>query len=495
MRFYNITEKGFFITDESFLALVSKTLIRTPQVMLQGLLHHPDSLGEFVKGQLSWGAQNPTGRPAFVFFTAILMVILGAHDYVPFILNALLGSVSVIFVYLICLSVFHSRRLGLTASFLLAISNYHILYSRSGFPHATLSFFLLLGILLYLRTFENGEKPDRKLFFAGACLGFLPAVHYSAGLATLFFLLFDFISIKNLKIKFLRFLYIFSGILLVTAVFELILSIQKLFGNLLHLSDNFFGYLEEIGRYFLVIVDYSRGTSSDVFYYLRMFYYLDGYLLFGLFILGTIILFLKRDWKDKRLTLIFSLSWFLLIVWSLISHKVTRTLVVGIPLLSIVMAYAIENLIKIVKNKIFQIGLLGMFLVLIFGLNFKMTLFILNLKSGYKEASSYLKDKNNLAIDAVGQGWMHYNFYLEKKFNAPHKTENPNILISDWGEYNSWNEYKGRYELLKVISNPIGNFPPLINDIYTSRTISDIERLSAVPGMNLIGIFAASNAK
>ncbi len=490
-RFYNITEKGFFISDESFFAIVEKTLAITPSVLADGILHHRDNLGAYIQERLWWGAQHTTARPGFIFPVAFLMMILGTHDYVPFVFNALLGALTILLVYLLGMSIFKSEKIALAASFLLAISNYHIFYSRTGLAQVTTAFFLALSVLLYLNIFNEKEIKFKNFFIIGLCWGYLLSTHQSVVPTLAIFFLFDFIFFgENFREKLKRLVYFGSGIISVIMFWEIILGARKLVANFFHLSENVHTYLEELSfLFFNNIGDWP--ANPDKLFYFDLLKRFDGWLIIALLFVGILVFILKKDWHDKKNLFLFSLTWFILIFWSLVPLKATRTMAIFVPILSLFCGYALVETLSVIKIKSYQISLVACFAIIIFVLNLTSTYQILNLKSGYKEVAVYLKNQNlNIKeIDAVGMGWLHYDFYLKQKFEAPHTIKNSRFLISDWGDKDSWQKFSQTGKLIAAFENPIGSFYPAIKDIYYGASAEFAEEIAQTSGIDKIGIF------
>lgn len=493
-RFYNITEKGFFISDESFFAMVAKTLATIPKVVIDGVINHRENLGSYIKEQLWWGAQNTTARPGFIFPVAFLMMILGTHDYVPFIFNALLGALSILLVYLAGISIFKSPKIALAASFLLAISNYHIFYSRTGLSQITTGFFLVFAVLLYLRTFEKDDNLAQKLFLTGLCLGYLLSTHQSIVPMIGVVFLFDFIFLgKNFREKIHRLFYLGIGTVLIVFFWEIILGARKLIAKFFYLSGNVHTYLEELLFLFWNNVG-GWPSNPDKFFYFDLLKRFDDWILVALLFLGILIFVIKKDWRNKKVIFIFILTWFVSIFWSFVPLKVPRIFAIFTPFLALFAAYSLWGLVSIFKNKIYQTIFVLSVIGLIFVLNFGTTIEILNLKSGYKEVSQYLKDKDylpiaGLKINAAGSGWMHYDFYLNQKIENVGVKEDADILISDWGAQDSWQKFSKRGKLEKVFDNPIGKFLPIVQDYFPSASIEFAEQVTQTPGIDTIGIF------
>lgn len=103
--------------------------------------------------------------PVAVYLTVPTVALFGTTPLGIRLTSMVLGSISVLFMFLLVrqLGKFHklpfeSDKLGLISAFLLAISPWHIQYSRLGFDMATLVFLLIFGLYLFFRGLDGRPK-------------------------------------------------------------------------------------------------------------------------------------------------------------------------------------------------------------------------------------------------------------------------------------------------------------------------------------------------
>jgi mannosyltransferase len=110
------------------------------------------------------------------------------------LLSAIFGTATVIMVYFTGKR-FFDKRAALTASFLLAISPFHIFYSRELTPYALLAFLVLMSVYFFKKALE---RPEWRLWTGFAFFGGLSVLtHYAAGFIFLAEMIFFLISWKK----------------------------------------------------------------------------------------------------------------------------------------------------------------------------------------------------------------------------------------------------------------------------------------------------------
>lgn len=85
---------------------------------------------------------------------------------------------------------YKSSTFELLGMFFLAISPWHIQYSRAGFEVTQLLFFLMVGIYLFLKTISAKKGKGKLLWISGVCFAAMPWVYSTAKMFTPFLLLF-----------------------------------------------------------------------------------------------------------------------------------------------------------------------------------------------------------------------------------------------------------------------------------------------------------------
>jgi len=168
-----------------------------------------DAFSLIKTGKDQWGESFPLVFESFGDYKSPLLSYLA----IPFVWlfgltkasitlpNALLGAASVYVVYLLTLELFPKKKiLAYLSSFLLAISSWHVMMSRGAFEANLTTFFLPLGVLLFLK----GLRERKYLNWSALVFGLNLFTYHSAKLITP--LLFVFLTVlywkkvrKNIK--------------------------------------------------------------------------------------------------------------------------------------------------------------------------------------------------------------------------------------------------------------------------------------------------------
>jgi len=99
---------------------------------------------------------------------------------------AIFGILGVYVFYLLTKELFEDERFGLLSAFVLAISPWHIQYSRAAFEVTQLLFFLILGLFFFFKALKNG----RWLWLSAVCFSLTPWVYSTAKLFVPMLILF-----------------------------------------------------------------------------------------------------------------------------------------------------------------------------------------------------------------------------------------------------------------------------------------------------------------
>lgn len=107
----------------------------------------------------------------FVYIVMPFVATLGLNEWVVRLPSALLGVGTVILIFLLAKEIFKNEWVGIFASLLLAISPWHLHFSRGGFETNVATFFISLGILLLLKSFK------KSLFLFWSMISFLTSMY------------------------------------------------------------------------------------------------------------------------------------------------------------------------------------------------------------------------------------------------------------------------------------------------------------------------------
>jgi len=106
-------------------------------------------------------------KPGLYFYLVIPFVkALGLNEWAVRIPGALLGVGTVLVIYFLVKEIFKDRSLALVSAFFLAVSPWHLHFSRGGWEVNTATFLITLGVWLFIRGLRNSR------YFIGSVLSF-----------------------------------------------------------------------------------------------------------------------------------------------------------------------------------------------------------------------------------------------------------------------------------------------------------------------------------
>jgi 4-amino-4-deoxy-L-arabinose transferase-like glycosyltransferase len=207
-----------------------------------------DAYSLLTTGKDHWGQSWPLAfrsfgdfkLPVYTYLTLPSLALLGLNEFAVRLPSALIGTLALLSTYLFTIEIFKKshlssfdrQMLGLTASFLLAISPWHISLSRGAFESNLTSFFLPLGLYFLLKTKHSNSPPyNLKLttynLTSGLILGlnlytYHAARYFTPLLLLTFILWFTFTQSTSTKPKLLLLkdnLKKFSPVLLIFSLF------------------------------------------------------------------------------------------------------------------------------------------------------------------------------------------------------------------------------------------------------------------------------------
>lgn len=153
-------------------------------------------------------------KPGFYFYLSLPFVkAFGLNEWAVRLPSCFLGIISVYFLYLLIRKVFKDKNWALFSSFLLAISPWHIHFSRGGWEANAATTFILIGVYLFFKGFK---KPK---WFLSSMLFFVFSLYtyHSArlivpllGLGLVLFYRNQVFSKKNIKMSIISFLLLIA---------------------------------------------------------------------------------------------------------------------------------------------------------------------------------------------------------------------------------------------------------------------------------------------
>lgn len=301
-----------------------------------------------------WSKLSFNGHPPLVtLIQHLFFKTFGISTFVARLPFVIFGTLTVYALYLLAERLFRNRNLSLLAAFLLAISNYHIWISRTGYLEGILIFFIVLGLYLFFKLLDKNSTKNYILF--GVSLGLAFMSKYTM----LFFLpaIFLYLLFWNRKI-------LFNKKILFTALVFLIVISPVIFYNLMVYKTR--GHLDlQLSQLFgmdiskdwpLFVDDQTKGLNDYLSNFKNAWQTLKsalGNIYFSLFALALIVMIwrkIKEKGKNKKIYLIFLLLFFLAIQTMVIGPAL-RFISVFVPLIIICLIYFIDWFYKLFKNK------------------------------------------------------------------------------------------------------------------------------------------------
>jgi len=118
-------------------------------------------------------------KPGLYFYAVLPFVkILGLNTWAVRIPGALFGVLSVFVIYLLVKELFENKKLALISALFLAISPWHLQFSRGGWEVNTATFFVLTGLLFFFKSI-NETSFRRKIIKLAVSSIFLVASLYT----------------------------------------------------------------------------------------------------------------------------------------------------------------------------------------------------------------------------------------------------------------------------------------------------------------------------
>lgn len=258
-----------------------------------------DEFGKFLPITFleSFGDFKP---PMYAYLTILPVFIFGLTEFATRFASAFFGSLTILLTYFLVLEIFYSAKqkktIALLSSFILAISPWHILLSRAAFEANVATFFIVLGVLLFL--FSTRDKKNLR-YLCFSFLAFLAAA-YTFNTSRVFLPLFvPILVILKRKILLQNWKYALAGV-----VPALLLSLPLLLflitpqAKLRYQEVNIFSDIKVIERTNLEIQNDNNSIVSKVLHNRRFAYGVE-YMAHYLDNLDPKFLFIKGDGNPK----------------------------------------------------------------------------------------------------------------------------------------------------------------------------------------------------
>lgn len=144
--------------------------------------------------------------PIYIYSVTALVKVFGLHDWVVRLPAVIFSLGTIILIYLLTLSIFKRRDVALLSAFLLTISPFMFIFSRTGFEATAGLMFYLLGVYLFLKARE------RRTLFIFSTLSFIFSMYSynSFRVITPFAILFLVILFLRDKISIKKYLVVWA---------------------------------------------------------------------------------------------------------------------------------------------------------------------------------------------------------------------------------------------------------------------------------------------
>lgn len=400
LRAYNLNRRGIIEHDEGHYLLASQLYSRSAfwAVSQSPALRAGTAILKELRDAViaeGGGTQNLTAKPMHYLVIAIALWIGNFSDTATLIPSAFFGTLTLMVVFMLGRKMF-GISVALLATLVLAVSAYHIFYSRSAIPQAGSVFFDCLGIYLYYRSTRRVDHELLLLFLAGLSIAVAFAFHYNLFWEFLAILLYEgWRWLEPRQVYWKRLFVVLAGfaipILGIELIFQSIRFLLSRVAPTLLAGLTFKTYFEQID--YQIHFNVERGFSPDLLFYPKLFWNWEGPLVCIILFLG-LLLVAKRLLARRELADLIVLAQFCLpfILWNTNSSQYPRSMVVALPFVALITASGLGESVKLIpaQTKYRNAALLLVTLaILVIGIS--KSLPIVRGTSGYADAASQLR--------------------------------------------------------------------------------------------------------
>lgn len=290
LRFYHISINPPALTwDEASWGYNAYTLSQTGR----------DEFGKFLPMSYleSFGDFKP---PLYAYASVIPVKLLGLNEFSTRFASAFFGSLTVLTVYFLVLELFElskrKRVLALGTSLLLAVSPWHILLSRAAFEANVATFFIVLGVFLFLFSTKN-SKNLKFVFVSFLSFGLATNTFNTSRVFLPMFVLFLLIVKRRILLKHWR-LSVISLIPAIIISIPLLLFLATPQAKLRYQEVNIFSDIQVIERVNREIANDGNSPFSKIIHNRRLTYTVE-YIRHYLDNLDPAFLFIRGDGNPK----------------------------------------------------------------------------------------------------------------------------------------------------------------------------------------------------
>ena len=363
LRFGGITDVGIRFDDESWYASDARLWHRCARVLtdaeaLQAIWHLDKQTLQGRMDHIGVDFRQRYNKPCqgYTFLASLMMFVVGDSPTALLVTNALCGTLAVAVVYALGVLLF-GRSVGLCGAFLLAVSPYHLLYSRSALAEASAGLFILLAALFWTLG-RTGRWPWRKGFvWSGVALGFAITCHYRSAYVPVVLVVADLFLGQRAKTVeasetpwpggMRRVLWLCVGVAIPLLALEAVFRAARLGASV---TDSFLPvttYLEACWNYWLLLQndlgggDGAAWNPQVLLAYAGYFVHWHGFAAGALTLIGLVVVIRVRG--AARWPAIFVLATVGILLCQ--RHTVARALSTAVPFATLCLAAGVQAIV------------------------------------------------------------------------------------------------------------------------------------------------------
>lgn len=295
-----------------------------------------------IDSEICYTQVKPMGWP---FLISILFLFTGLSNYAVLHFSSVIGSLSIILIFLFCYLLFKNENIALWSAFLYSLTLLNIYWASSAETNSIAIFFILLTLVIYLLYLDTKDKYlFMSAFFSFAFTFFVRFDNFIIGfIIILLHMAYYFDERNNYPISWLK---VFSPII-IAAMITLIVFVQKMYLGLF--GNNFYFDL----------------------YYMNMLFILKASTFKHLYLVLAIIPLISYDKKDKNKIKAILISTFLLLIFYSQTYLASRFALVPMLFFIFLAAYSFERLTLLFKKYSKNIHIyLSLFFIITISVNY-----------------------------------------------------------------------------------------------------------------------------
>ncbi len=186
-----------FSSDEASLGYNAYSILKTGK----------DEHGVFLP--LAFQAFGEYKAPLYIYLTVPFIKLFGFNEFATRFPSAFFGILTIVFLYFLVKEISQDRKLAFLSALVLAISPWHLQFTRIAYEGSVTLFLLVMLTLFFVKSFSRGFY----LIISAISVGLVFYSHYSVRLFFLFYLLALLLFLRK-ELKLVKIKYLFASIFL-----------------------------------------------------------------------------------------------------------------------------------------------------------------------------------------------------------------------------------------------------------------------------------------